>query len=83
MKPDPSPLRQQQQQQQTAESELQAQHHSQARQEFHSVEEMIRFDLEQNPAPEKIAERLQESIAQEPPPRKSWWERLFGRSKST
>lgn len=47
--------------------------------EFGSVEEMLRHDALHTPVPPTIAQRLQKSVAQEPPPRRSWWKNLFGR----
>jgi hypothetical protein len=79
MNSDSSKLRQQQQQAEQA-AELHVQEEHQGVQEFNSAEEMIRFDAGQTPPPEGIAERLKESIAREPAPPKSWWQRLFGRS---
>ena len=76
MNPDPSKLRQQQHTEQSAELNLQE---SQTCHEFNSAEEIIRFDAEQAAPPERIAERLKESIAREPAPPKSWWQRLFGK----
>ena len=46
--------------------------------EFASVEEMLRFDASQTGVPAAIADRLDASIAQEPPPRPSWWRKLRG-----
>ncbi len=68
--------------QQQAQTDAQQQtSQQQAGKEFGSVEEMLRFDAAQNPVPEKVAERLQESVAQEPtPPLQSWWKRWFGKS---
>jgi hypothetical protein len=80
MNPDPSKLRQQQESTEQAE-ELQGQESSRSGQQFGSVEEIIRFDATQSPPPQVIAERLKESIAQEPAPIRSWWQRLF-RSRS-
>jgi hypothetical protein len=79
MNPDPSKLRQQQHQAEQA-AELHVQEESQATHEFNSVEEMIRLDAQQTPPPDRIAERLKESIAREPAPPKSWWQRLFSKS---
>ncbi len=76
MNSDSSKLRQHQEQV----TELQAQQDHRGAREFGSAEEMIRFDAHQTPPPESLAERLKESIAREPPPRKTWWQRLFGRS---
>jgi hypothetical protein len=47
--------------------------------QFASVEEIIRTDKQQVEVPPAIAERLNESIAGGPSPRKkSWWRRIFG-----
>jgi hypothetical protein len=77
MNPEQSQLRQQQQAEQAAESKLNQQ--SAGGQEFNSVEELMRFDANQTQAPERIAERLKQSIASEPPPALSWWRRLFAK----
>jgi len=47
--------------------------------EFASAEEMLRHDAGQTPVPPAVAERLQRSVAQEPKPPRSLWQRLFGR----
>jgi hypothetical protein len=47
--------------------------------EFASVEEMLRHDALHTPVPPTVANRLKESIERlPPPPRRSWWRRLFG-----
>lgn len=56
-------------QQQTAESTAR---------EFSTVEEMLRHDAAQTPVPPAIGRRLEQSVAELPPPRRSWWRRLFG-----
>ncbi len=76
MKPDPSKLRHQQQQEHAMELH---QTQKQTAREFASVEELIRCDAEQTPAPPEIAERLNTSIAQEPKRARSWWRRFFSR----
>lgn len=48
---------------------------------YHSVEELLRHDAEQNPAPEALAQRVAASSkdvtsAEKAP--KSWWQRLVG-----
>jgi hypothetical protein len=57
-------------------------HHQSAQQqtpvEFASAEEMLRHDAGQTPVPPAVAERLQQSVAQEPKPSRSLWQRLFG-----
>ena len=47
--------------------------------EFNSPDDMLRFDASQTDVPPTLAERLQESVRKEPPPR-NWWQRLFGNS---
>jgi hypothetical protein len=77
MNPDPSKLRQQQHQvEESAQTSLNQD--AQARSQFDSVEEIIRYDAQRTEVPEAIGERLKESIAREPPPSRSWWQRLFG-----
>jgi hypothetical protein len=76
MNPDSSNLRQEQHQAEET-AELRVGQVSRTAHEFNSAEEIIRFDASQTPAPESIAERLKESIAREPAPPKSWWQRLF------
>ena len=46
--------------------------------EFSSVEELLRFDAAQTAVPPEIAQRLQKSAANVPPPARSWWKHLFG-----
>lgn len=50
--------------------------------EFHAAEGVLRADKEQIEVPERIAERLAESIANEPHPNAPWWKRLFRKSGS-
>jgi hypothetical protein len=73
MNSDPSKLRQQQEVSQQSAANLQSE--SQPH-EFGSVEEMIRFDSGQTPAPDEVAQRLKETISREGPPRRPWWRRL-------
>jgi hypothetical protein len=46
--------------------------------EFSSVEELLRFDAAQTAVPPEIAQRLQKSAANIPPPLRPWWKNLFG-----
>jgi hypothetical protein len=70
-----SKLTQQQQEQLAAQQQQQ----QGSAQEFNSVEEMIRHDALHTPVPPRIAERLDDSISQlPPPPAKAWWRRFFG-----
>jgi hypothetical protein len=66
---------------QTAETEeSHLSHSTQTAQEFESVEDLIRKDVQQTDLPPEIAERLNESIAREPQPQPGWWQRFFGTS---
>jgi hypothetical protein len=67
-------LNSEQQQQHAAEQQTQQ---SGAR-EFANAEELLRYDAEQTPVPPAIAQRLQKSTGELPPPKRSWWKRLFG-----
>ena len=62
-------------QEQLAETELQK---SPAR-EFASAEELLRHDASQTTVPPAIAERLSQSIQNEPKPAQSWWRCLLDR----
>jgi outer membrane protein OmpA-like peptidoglycan-associated protein len=75
MNPDPSKLRHQEQQQQAA--ELQQTQQKEAVREFATADEIIRFDAGQTTVPPAIAARLNESIAREPKPQRSWWRRFL------
>lgn len=76
-KPPKSRLQQQQrQEEQTAEQQTANQ--NQNLREFASVEDLLRHDISQTTPPPAIAERLQASLKAEPPPKSSWWRRLFG-----
>jgi hypothetical protein len=57
----------------------QQQTQSPAAHEFASVEEMLRHDALHTPVPPTIADRLEESVKQVPPPSsRAWWRRYFG-----
>jgi hypothetical protein len=43
--------------------------------EFASVEELLRFDAGQTAVPPAIAERLGQSVGNEPNPSRPWWRR--------
>ncbi len=62
--------------------------HQQTRQEtgqqqtghtFASVEELLRADRLQHPPPPQLAARLRQTLAQEPPTRRRWWQRWWQR----
>jgi hypothetical protein len=46
--------------------------------EFANVEEMLRHDAIHTPVPPTIAQRLEQSAAELPPPARSWWRKLLG-----
>lgn len=47
--------------------------------EFTSVEELLRYDAQQTSVPPAIAERLNQSLQNQPQPARSWWRRWFGK----
>ena len=47
-------------------------------QQFNSVEELLRYDSEQNPVPAEVSQRLSASINAEPKRSRSWFKGLFG-----
>ncbi len=46
--------------------------------EFASAEELLRYDAAHTTVPPEIARRLQKSTGDLPPPKPSWWRKLFG-----
>jgi hypothetical protein len=58
------------------EQETQATTHSEQGREFATVEEAIRADIDQTTPPVEIAERLNQSLANEPKRGTSFWTRL-------
>lgn len=46
--------------------------------QFETPDEMLRFDAARTPVPAAVAQRLAQSSAAIPAPRRSWWKRLFG-----
>jgi len=63
--------------QQLSETRSQAQAAQSAR-EFVTPEEMLQFDAKQTAVPGGIAERLNRSLANEPPAPRRWWKRWLG-----
>ena len=50
-----------------------------AGQEFAGAEELLRFDAAHTMVPPEIEQRLKQSAAGlPPPPKRSWWQNLFG-----
>jgi hypothetical protein len=68
--------RQQAEQEQTV-SEAQSSTQAQGK-EFATVEDLLRYDSDQNPVPGEVAERLGQSLDAEPKPPQPWYRRLFG-----
>ncbi len=65
--------------QELKEQELAQQHvQQQTTREFGCVEELLRHDAAQTPAPPELAARVRDSVANEPAPKTGWWRRLFG-----
>ena len=46
--------------------------------EFATVDDLLRYDSEQNPVPAEVAERLGKSLEAEPKPEQPWYKKLFG-----
>ena len=52
---------------------------TQTAREFASVEALLQHDAKETAVPASIAQRLQETVRQLPPPvRQQWWRRFFG-----
>jgi len=79
MNPERSNLKQQQraEQEHTQEQFQHAQTQAQA-QEFATVDDLLRFDSDQNPVPPEVGDRLNRSLAAEPKPEKPWYKKFFG-----
>jgi hypothetical protein len=78
MSTDFSKLRHEQQSESEGEGASKENQTEQNAKEFATVDDLLRFDSEQNPAPPEIAERLNRSIGAEPKPSRSWFKRIFG-----
>ena len=74
MSSDHSKLRQQHRTEQAARLE----ERQQPALEFDTVDDLLRYDSAQNPAPPEIAERLNSSISAEPRIEKGWFRKIFG-----
>lgn len=78
MNPEQSNLRQRQHaEQEQAAGELQHSHQAQGK-DFASVDDLLRYDSDQNPVPPAVGERLARSLEAEPKPKQPWYKRLFG-----
>lgn len=49
--------------------------------EFASPEEVLRYDAAHTEVPANVAQRLQKSLADQPPLSQPWWRRFFGRTR--
>jgi len=79
MNPDSSKLRHEQRTEtEQSHTQIQGQQSQALASEFGTVDEMLRFDSAQNPVPPEVAERLNESLASEPKPERSWFKKIFG-----
>ncbi len=62
-------------------AELQQNVQQQTGREFNSVEEALRCDAAQIEVPPAVAERLKDSLEDEPRRGHTWWRRLFSRGE--
>jgi hypothetical protein len=46
--------------------------------QFENAEQVLRYDAAQTTVPPEIVRRLNQSVAESPPPRRPWWRRIFG-----
>ena len=46
--------------------------------ELETVDDLIRYDRDQTKLPERLKERLEDSIPKQRTERKPWWQRWFG-----
>ena len=74
MEPKPSKLRHEQNQETSEQTGAQETARS-----YSSVEEMLRDDAASNGPPPALAHRVADSIAKEPKPARTWWQRVFSR----
>jgi hypothetical protein len=65
------------QQKQESAREQEHQVRSSSAKEFGSVEDMLRFDAAQTTVPDRVGQRLQDSLSRIEPP-KVWWRRWLG-----
>lgn len=64
------------QEEQVSETQSQSQTSRTAR-EFATPEEMLRYDAKQTAVPPRVAERLSQSLQNEPNTLRPWWKRWF------
>ena len=77
MKPEQTKLQQHAEQEQ-AQEQIQATQSQAQVKEFATVDDLLRYDSEQNPVPPEVAERLNRSLESEPKPPLPWYKKLFG-----
>jgi len=78
MDPQPAKLQLNQTQRQTEQV-----HQASAGTEFATPEEALRFDAAQTTPPQRLLERLRQSLNQEITFKPSWWKRWFWRGKGS
>lgn len=79
MEPKPPQFRLQNQERTTEQQDQQSssQTVNKTTQEFASVEDMLRYDAGRTAPPERIIERLKDSLAAQPLPQPAWWRRIW------
>jgi len=78
MNPEFSKLRQEQRSEaEQSHEQIQGEQSQAKANEFANVDDLLRFDSDQNPVPPEVADRLNRSMAAGPKPR-SWFKKLFG-----
>ena len=77
MSAEQSKLRQEAEQEQGAAQVQNTLNHGEVK-EFATVDDLLRYDSEQNPVPGEVAERLGKSLEAEPKPEQPWYKKLFG-----
>jgi hypothetical protein len=74
MDPDSSKLKSREQQSSTLHTQSP---HKQQGKDFATVEDLLRYDAARQEPSKSLETRLATSIEREPPPRLSWWRRIF------
>jgi hypothetical protein len=79
MEPKPPQFRLQNREKTSEQQELQSASQSvkKVQQEFSSVDEMLRHDAAGTAPPDRIVERLRETLARHPLPSAPWWRRIW------
>jgi hypothetical protein len=79
MNPERTNLRQQQRAgQEHAQEQFQHAKNQAHVKEFATVDDLLRYDSEENPVPPEVADRLSRSLEAEPKKERPWYKRFFG-----